>query len=138
MRAHEFIRDHVTFKLPYDYSYHMKTPINLNRNSNFTKNTELDSFTLWLKSKWSYSLKYENNIIGTFHTLTESNKEERVSAFTYENAQESRNCMGIPKNNSFWKKIYFLCFFGCTGILKMHGNPENAQESWNCMGIPKK
>ena len=26
MRALEFIRDHVTFKLPYDFSYHMKTP----------------------------------------------------------------------------------------------------------------
>ena len=26
MRALEFIRDHVTFKLPYDSSYHMKTP----------------------------------------------------------------------------------------------------------------
>ena len=26
MRALEFIRDHVTFKLPYDISYHMKTP----------------------------------------------------------------------------------------------------------------
>ena len=25
-RAREFIRDHVTFKLPYDFSYHMKTP----------------------------------------------------------------------------------------------------------------
>ena len=27
MRALEFIRDHGTFKLPYDFSYHMKTPI---------------------------------------------------------------------------------------------------------------
>ena len=27
MRTLEFIRDHVTFKLPYDFSYHMKTPI---------------------------------------------------------------------------------------------------------------
>ena len=27
MRALEFIRDHVTFKLPYDFSYDMKTPI---------------------------------------------------------------------------------------------------------------
>ena len=27
MRALEFIRDHVTFKIPYDFSYHMKTPI---------------------------------------------------------------------------------------------------------------
>ena len=27
MRALEFIRNHVTFKLPYDFSYHMKTPI---------------------------------------------------------------------------------------------------------------
>ena len=27
MRALEFIRDHVTFKLPYDFTYHMKTPI---------------------------------------------------------------------------------------------------------------
>ena len=27
MRALEFIRDHVTFKLPYDFSYHMKTPM---------------------------------------------------------------------------------------------------------------
>ena len=26
MRALEFIRDHVTFNLPYDFSYHMKTP----------------------------------------------------------------------------------------------------------------
>ena len=26
MRALEFIRDHVTFKLPYDFSYHMETP----------------------------------------------------------------------------------------------------------------
>ena len=26
MRALEFIRDHVTFKLPYDFCYHMKTP----------------------------------------------------------------------------------------------------------------
>ena len=26
MRALEFIRDHVTFKVPYDFSYHMKTP----------------------------------------------------------------------------------------------------------------
>ena len=26
MRALEFIRDHVTFKLPYDFSYHMKNP----------------------------------------------------------------------------------------------------------------
>ena len=26
MRALEFIRDHVTFKLPYDFSYQMKTP----------------------------------------------------------------------------------------------------------------
>ena len=26
MRALEFIRDHVTFKLPFDFSYHMKTP----------------------------------------------------------------------------------------------------------------
>ena len=26
MRALEFIRDHVTFKLPYVFSYHMKTP----------------------------------------------------------------------------------------------------------------
>ena len=29
MRELEFIRDHVTFKLPYDFSYHMKTPHNL-------------------------------------------------------------------------------------------------------------
>ena len=28
MRALEFIRDHATFKLPYDFSYHMKTPKN--------------------------------------------------------------------------------------------------------------
>ena len=28
MRALEFIRDHVTFKLPYDFSYLMKTPGN--------------------------------------------------------------------------------------------------------------
>ena len=27
MRALEFIRDHVTLKLPYDFSYHMKTPM---------------------------------------------------------------------------------------------------------------
>jgi hypothetical protein len=27
MRALEFIRDHVTIKLPYDFSYHMKTPL---------------------------------------------------------------------------------------------------------------
>ena len=27
MRALEFIRDDVTFKLPYDFSYHMKTPL---------------------------------------------------------------------------------------------------------------
>ena len=27
MRALEFVRDHVTFKLPYDFSYHMKTHI---------------------------------------------------------------------------------------------------------------
>ena len=27
MTALEFIRDHVTFKLPFDFSYHMKTPI---------------------------------------------------------------------------------------------------------------
>ena len=27
MRALEFIRDHVTFKLPYDFSYQMKTPL---------------------------------------------------------------------------------------------------------------
>ena len=26
MRALEFMRDHVTFKLPYDFSYQMKTP----------------------------------------------------------------------------------------------------------------
>ena len=26
IRALEFIRDHATFKLPYDFSYHMKTP----------------------------------------------------------------------------------------------------------------
>ena len=26
MRALEFIRDHVTFKLPYDFSYYMKNP----------------------------------------------------------------------------------------------------------------
>ena len=26
MRALEFIMDHVTFKLPYDFSYQMKTP----------------------------------------------------------------------------------------------------------------
>ena len=29
MRALEFIRDHVTFKLPYDFSYQMKTPHDL-------------------------------------------------------------------------------------------------------------
>ena len=29
MRALEFIRDHVTFKLPYDFSYQMKTPLDL-------------------------------------------------------------------------------------------------------------
>ena len=29
MRALEFIRDHVTFKLPYDFSYHMKTPLHI-------------------------------------------------------------------------------------------------------------
>ena len=28
MRPLELIRDHVTFKLPYDFSYHMKTPVN--------------------------------------------------------------------------------------------------------------
>ena len=27
MRALEFIRDHVTFKLSYDFSYQMKTPM---------------------------------------------------------------------------------------------------------------
>ena len=27
MRTLEFIRDHVTFKLPYDFGYHMKTPL---------------------------------------------------------------------------------------------------------------
>ena len=27
MRALEFIRDHVTFKLPYDFSYQMKNPL---------------------------------------------------------------------------------------------------------------
>ena len=31
MRALEFIRDYVTFKLPYDFSYQMKTPRNRNR-----------------------------------------------------------------------------------------------------------
>ena len=32
-RALEFIRDHVTFKLPYDFSYQMKTPKHLFRTS---------------------------------------------------------------------------------------------------------
>ena len=27
MRELEFLTGHVTFKLPYDFSYHMKTPI---------------------------------------------------------------------------------------------------------------
>ena len=31
MRALEFIRDYVTFKLPYDFSLQMKTPRNRNR-----------------------------------------------------------------------------------------------------------
>ena len=29
IRALEFIKDHVTFKLPYDFSYHMKTPLDI-------------------------------------------------------------------------------------------------------------
>ena len=32
MRALEFIRDHVTFKLPYDFSYQMKTPLKMAQN----------------------------------------------------------------------------------------------------------
>ena len=54
MRALEFIRDHVTFKLSYDSSYHMKIPIALekstfknqhffNQSKNDTQNIILDS-----------------------------------------------------------------------------------------------
>ena len=35
MRALEFIRDHVTFKLPYDFSLQMKTPLDPNDNKCF-------------------------------------------------------------------------------------------------------
>ena len=62
MRALELIRDHVTFKLPYDFSYHMKTPnentiahINENKSMVHICNniSSVMEFQLWwvLKSK---------------------------------------------------------------------------------------
>ena len=48
MRALEFIRDHVTFKLPYDFSYHMKTPyITLN-----WKSPKIFIFPSYFTLKW--------------------------------------------------------------------------------------
>ena len=35
------------------------------------------------------------------------------------------------------KNWFFVVFFGSTGILKLHENPENARESQKCMGIPQ-
>ena len=46
MRALEFIRDHVTFKLPYDFSYHMKTPhVQILRNIRLSLNSSYFDLT---------------------------------------------------------------------------------------------
>ena len=45
MRALEFIKDHVTYKLPYDFSYHMKTLfdsiVTYKSKKGFEKNTDI-------------------------------------------------------------------------------------------------
>ena len=43
MRALEFRRDHVTFKLPFDFSYQMKTPTIRLGESDFTMGTGEDN-----------------------------------------------------------------------------------------------
>ena len=60
MRALEFIRDHVTFKLPYDFSYQMKTPqVHLRKNGFyfFISGLPRPIFGLYLKTIWSENLE---------------------------------------------------------------------------------
>ena len=56
MRALEFIRDHVTFKLPYDFSYQMKTPLNrkLKRHHNILYNFY---WHLWYWNGCTYTIQ---------------------------------------------------------------------------------
>ena len=49
MRALEFIRDHVTFKLPYDFSYQMKTPQVQQSQQQALRTHCLDIYRLYLK-----------------------------------------------------------------------------------------
>ena len=52
MRALEFMRDHVTFKLPYDFSYHLKTPVMVK-----TKGT---------KNGFLFFLQFHSYLIGSY------------------------------------------------------------------------
>ena len=55
MRALQFIRDHVSFKLPYDFSYQMKTP-HMSYLMQFTKlscvliSLPIPTFSRWIKN----------------------------------------------------------------------------------------
>ena len=57
MRALEFIRDHVTFKLPYDFSYKMKNPKMTIVDILYTKNKLYKQSLLlnWSKMAMEYS-----------------------------------------------------------------------------------
>ena len=54
MRALEFIRDHVIFKLPYDFSYHMKTPLEVSVLNNYDiilASTPIDLLTPYINEQ---------------------------------------------------------------------------------------
>ena len=129
MRALEFIRDHVTFKLPYDFSYHM--------------NTQPDGtlffliFTyLWGISHWSFRNYGSNAAIYNFFK-PESNKGEfRLYFELFEKSCRGRHRSEISKTNA--KTLIFAIWIhrqGSQGCQKMRQDSLNMPFEVYCANI---
>ena len=64
MRELEFIRDYVTFKLPYDFSYYMKTPNDLLRFYEVLRGfavSRTGTGNIWSIERKNFNLGHEQN-----------------------------------------------------------------------------
>ena len=110
MRALEFIRDHVTFKLPYDFSYQMKNP---NMNSNVRKYDELINsrhcaFRTIRSSWYEYSRTQDCLLADTIALYNSFPSTARITFFRETDvvsALESKLFTWLENPQKFWPQI---------------------------------